>query len=72
MKPWMNSSPAVFSVGASLPERATCTGLWLVYVLALLWLLCLTGCTTDPDDKRFFYDSWRLKNTNQIASDYAR
>lgn len=72
MKLWMNSFPAVFSVGASLPERVTCVGLWLVYVVALLWLLCLTGCVADPDDKRFFYDSWRLKNANQVASGYGR
>ena len=72
MKPWTNDLPAVIAARTSLLERVACVGLWLVYALALMWLLCLTGCVSDPDDRRFFYDSWRIRNTDQTASDFSR
>lgn len=68
MKLWINCFSAVPSVRASVLEHITCASVWLVYIMACLWLLYLTGCATDPDDKRFFYDSWRLKRADPAAS----
>lgn len=72
MKLWINYFPSVILARTSLLERLACIGLWTVYALALLWLLCLTGCVSDPDDRRFFYDSWRIRGADQTASDSTR